>query len=128
MVDIRGFMEEMEIDNQMAREMYEIFAEELKEEKEQLLISWDRQDAEGFFGTLHNVKGISASYRASELHHYVEALYSRQDTGQGKGVVHGLAGCEDDMIQVVKSLKEALHSIEVFFGCCNAGTGSRDTI
>ncbi len=75
MVDIKGFMKEMDIDSEMARELYDIFAEELAEERDQLLRDWEEGDAENFYRTLHNIKGISSSYRAYDVWKTAEGLY-----------------------------------------------------
>ena len=114
MVDLKGFIEEMDIDMEMASEMYEIFSEELAEERDQLFSDWQAADMDNFFRTLHNIKGISATYRANDVHHLIQSIYDAEESQSGKARQFSLMK-EEDLQKISKVVEDTLQEIQSYF-------------
>jgi FOG: HPt domain len=63
-IDYDEFMQETGIDNDEIRELYGVFMEELLQEKEKLKTQLGVKDYLKLEKTVHNIKGISGSYKA----------------------------------------------------------------
>ncbi len=65
LVDYDAFMRETGIGEDDLKELYGVFLEELLREKDRLLMHLADKDYDSLRKTVHNVKGISGSYKAN---------------------------------------------------------------
>ena len=64
LIDFDAFMAETGIDEDTIKELYQVFLEEILQEKARLTVRFAEKDYEKLGRTIHNVKGIAASYKA----------------------------------------------------------------
>jgi len=62
-VDIAGFKEDVGLDFETLKELYMIFADEIKKEKEAVNIHLRDEEVGELRKAVHNIKGIASSYR-----------------------------------------------------------------
>lgn len=66
-VDMPTFQTETELDDETVVELYGVFLEELRDERARLKAALDVSDWTAGRKLVHNIKGISASYRAGRV-------------------------------------------------------------
>lgn len=107
-VDIQEFQEEMEVDIEMAQELYEVFIEELLTEKETLLPYFRRGEIIDLENTMHNIKGISGSYRAWAVFKMAEEIYEQLKN-------RDIENMEDMLIRFRDLINETIKEIKKYF-------------
>lgn len=81
-IDYTAFMAETGLDRDAIKELYQVFHDEMLEEKEKLLCCFSGNDFEMLGKTVHNVKGISGSFKAGQV--YEQATLMGFDIRKGK--------------------------------------------
>ncbi|HEX2946063.1 MAG TPA: hypothetical protein VHT96_08910 [Clostridia bacterium] len=81
-VDFAKFQNETGIDDDMAKELYDGFLQELLEEKDKLLLQLADKDYANLYKTVHNIKGISGSYMAMDVFGHSQELSDRLKAGK----------------------------------------------
>lgn len=66
-IDFTKFIEDTAIDEDTARDLYKIFAEELLEQRDCFVDAFQNRDYLKMGKIIHNIKGISGSYMAFPL-------------------------------------------------------------
>ncbi|WP_176968244.1 Hpt domain-containing protein [Tindallia californiensis] len=67
MIDIERFMNEAEIDQETARELYGLFLDDLVQQKDSLEKQIRMKDVSEICRTVHSIKGIAGTYYACQL-------------------------------------------------------------
>jgi HPt (histidine-containing phosphotransfer) domain-containing protein len=72
--DIDGFLEEMEISAEEGSVLYTFFIEELLQEKSALQEQANTENYGQMAETVHNIKGVSSSYKSWNVFHIVSSM------------------------------------------------------
>lgn len=67
-VDFDEFICEMGIDKDTAKELYQVFRDELLDQKSSFLEAYEVKDFQKLQKIIHNIKGISGSYKAGHIY------------------------------------------------------------
>ncbi|MDQ2084922.1 Hpt domain-containing protein [Herbivorax sp. ANBcel31] len=73
-IDFDSFIDDAGIDRETMKELYEVFLEEVLEEKEKLQYYFFHDNNQMMKKTIHNIKGISGSYKAYEIYDIAKEL------------------------------------------------------
>jgi HPt (histidine-containing phosphotransfer) domain-containing protein len=74
MVDFEAFKNETGLDDDLDKELYLGFLEEISDEKEKILTQLAVKDYKELAKTVHNVKGVSGSYMSMFVYEYAKIL------------------------------------------------------
>lgn len=80
-VDINKFRDEIEVDDDTLKELYQVFIEELNQQKHLMKEQIRTMEIEELKKTLHNIKGISGNYKASKVWDLSSRVYDELRTG-----------------------------------------------
>ena len=105
-VDYGAFMTETGIDEDTLIEIYEVFRDELLGEKEKLPACLSRNDYVKLGKIVHNIKGISGSYKAGKV--FVQASLIDLDLKEGKyeGIHQNLSKLTDEIEAAALDIKQ----------------------
>lgn len=113
LVDYQEFMDETGIDKETARELYTIFLEELLDQKEGACSAMVDSDFEGLGKIIHNIKGISASYKAWPVHATAKRIDEQLKQGKQNNLVNELDELVNIIDQTGNSIRHYLGTFEV---------------
>ena len=85
-------MQETGLDRGTLNELYQVFYEELVTEKIKLLRLYSENDMGRFQKVIHNIKGISGSYKASILYEQACLIDSNIKSGAFDNIGNDLSG------------------------------------
>ena len=74
-VDYKGFQKDLQINTELLKEMYLTFMYELNCNKDSMNRCYQRNDYVWMMKYVHNIKGLSGTYRARKVSRIAEALY-----------------------------------------------------
>ena len=66
-IDYQAFIDETGLDENTIKELYQVFHDEILAEKEKLVNSYSQNDLLKLGKTVHNIKGISGSFKAGHV-------------------------------------------------------------
>lgn len=75
LVDFYKLKEEMEVDDETLKELYEIFRDELIQQRGYMKVQIEEENIEELKKTMHNLKSLSGNCRANELFELSSAVY-----------------------------------------------------
>ncbi|TYQ16679.1 UNVERIFIED_CONTAM: HPt (histidine-containing phosphotransfer) domain-containing protein [Acetivibrio alkalicellulosi] len=105
-IDFDSFVKDVDVDNETMRDLYETFLEEILQERENLKSCLLQNDYTCAGKIIHNIKGISGSYKANELYEIAKNLdlkFKNKITDRSNIQINELLEC----IQVVcKEIKD----------------------
>lgn len=108
-VDIMGFVEETGLDGDMPEELYHVFYDELSKERERTAQFYAEKKYLELTGTVHNIKGISASYKAPLVFEQAEQVDADCKAGRYQALASGLES-------LYLRIDEALAEIRIYYG------------
>lgn len=108
LVSYDGFIQETGIDEETSKELYEVFVEELLQEKEKLIAQHLVKDYEKLGRTVHNVKGVSGSYKAHFVYESAKVIDLCIKGREYEGV-------EQEFDGLIKAIGNAIDDIRLHF-------------
>ena len=73
-VDFEAFKKETGLDDELVKELYIGFLEEISDEKEKICAQLAARELEKLAKTVHNIKGVSGSYMSMYVYEYAKEL------------------------------------------------------
>lgn len=108
-VDYDAFMVETGLDKDTIEELYQVFHDEILEEREKLLSCYSGKDFEKLGKTVHNIKGISGSFKAGPV--FEQSSLMNLDIKAGK-----YEGVESSLTSLVELIDRTAADIKRYFG------------
>jgi HPt (histidine-containing phosphotransfer) domain-containing protein len=103
-VDIFTFQKESGLDYSTLKELYIIFAEEIKQEKEEIEEHLTDNNMEELINVVHKIKGIASSYRTPvilEIAGKLETELKNKEFGNLLGDIDKLNKAIDQVIDII---------------------------
>lgn len=104
-VNYSEFISETGIDEETSKELYEVFMEELLQEKEKLINRYSSQEYEKLGRTVHNIKGISASYKAHPVYEMARLIDMSIKVGEFDRIKNNFGELLNAIDNVVRDIK-----------------------
>lgn len=104
-VDVEAFMAETGLDEETAKELYTGFIEEINEEREKLFSKFSTSDFSRLARTVHNIKGISGSYRLQNVFKQaqeIDASLKKNETGGVETAVERLENYIEEAVAEIR--------------------------
>lgn len=102
-VEIENFQRDTGLPNELMKELYFLFTQELNEEKMKLN-QWQTLKHHDLVCILHNIKGISSNYKAQRVSELAESLHKKIKNHDGfdcQYYVVALSEVIDETIKVI---------------------------